>query len=109
MANFEDLKSTVSIANTVLCQSLKEYTPNQEAVLKIINDHFINKEFSISELKEKIPNLSSKTLNRYMKQFDGDFIIWNGEKGKNSRYSSIQSSNLLTPTDDFSSKILKLI
>ena len=98
IASLEDLKVILPLAEKVLIQSLKDISPRQELVLKIIEDEFTDVEFSPKQLYEKLgENTSSyKTVRNYLKTFEGlGLIEWNGTKGAGSRYTLLSSLALL--------------
>lgn len=107
IATLDDLKAILPIAGKVLVDSLKELSPKQIKVIEIIKNEFGDVEFSIGELANKVPSINRKTLSRYMKAFNDECVVWNGEKGKKSRYSLINSGVPVSQLDGFVSNMLK--
>jgi len=107
IARLDDLKAIMPIAGKVLVESLEEISPKKIKVLEIIKTEFNDMEFSLSQLKEKVHSISSKTLSRYLKEFNDEWVIWNGEKGKKSRYALLNSGVPVSQMGSFESRILK--
>lgn len=93
IATLEDLKAVLPLAEKVLIQSLKEISPRQEQVLKIIENEFKDNEFSPKQLHEKMEkDISYKTVRNYLKTFERlGMVEWNGTKGAGSRYTLLSS------------------
>jgi len=111
IASINDLKAIYPLAEKVLIQSLKDISPRQEQVLKVIEEEFADADFSPKQLHEKlVDNISYKTVRNYLKRFEElGLIEWNGTKGAGSRYT-LTSSLALLPNSPFSpSKSLFLL
>ena len=111
IASIEDLKVIFPLAEKVLIQSLKDISPRQEQVLKVIEDEFTDIEFSPKQLHEKLgENISYKTVRNYLKRFESlGLVEWNGKKGAGSGYT-FSSALALLPNSPFSqSKSLFLL
>lgn len=89
IASIEDLKVIYPLAEKVLIQSLKDISPRQEKVLKVIEDEFTDNEFSPKQLHEKLEKIISyKSVRNYLKRFESlGLVEWNGTKGAGSRYT----------------------
>jgi len=108
IATIQDLKAVLPVASRILSQSFKEYTPKQELVLKTIQNDLSTGEFSRGELKILHPDINTKALSRYLKQFNDDGQIdWNGERGKKSKYSFVSVVSSMSSMDNFANNILK--
>lgn len=103
IASIEDLKVVFPLAEKILIQSLKDISPRQEQVLRIIEDEFTDIEFSPKQLYEKVEkDISYKTVRNYLKRFESlGLIEWNGIKGAGSRYN-LSSSLAQLPNSLFS-------
>jgi len=89
IATISDLEAILPLAEVVLGQSLKEISPKQEKVLKIIQEEFGTVEFTLKELNEKTSQVCVyRTLQRYIDFFVKEgWVEWNGQKAKDSRYT----------------------
>jgi hypothetical protein len=96
----EDLTAILPLAEKVLMQSMKDISPKQEKVLRIIEENFENSEFSSKELFEKVKDeISLRTVKYYLKRLDSlGLIEWNGKKGTESRYNLSTTLALLPDT-----------
>lgn len=103
IASIKDLKVIFPLAEKILIQCLKDISPRQEQVLKVIEDEFTDNEFSPKQLHEKLKkNISYKTVRNYLKRFESlGLIEWNGTKGAGSRYT-FSSTLTLLPNSLFS-------
>lgn len=111
IASLDDLKAVFPLAEKVLIQSLKDISPRQEQVLKVIEDEFADIEFSPKQLHEKLrENVSYKTVRNYLKRLESlGLIEWNGTKGAGSRYALLPSLALLSNSPFSRSKSLFLL
>jgi len=99
IATFQDLEAILPLAEKVLIQSLKDISPKQETVLKVIQDEFGDDEFSSHQLAEKVQDISYTTVKSYLRRFGNlGLIEWNGKKGAESRYSLSNSIGSLSDT-----------
>lgn len=109
IATIEDLKAILPLSEVALLQSLKELSLRQEKVLTVIQEGFKDGSFSLGELRKKL-NINARTLRRYLKEFERDGLLdWNGEKGKNSRYSLSNFPVPMSSMSDFAPNLLKSI
>lgn len=100
IATKEDLMAVLPLADKVLIQSLKDISPGQETVLKIIQDEFPECEFSSHQLSEKVKDISYTTVKNYLRRFESlGLVEWNGKKGAESRYCL--SDSIVSLSDTF--------
>lgn len=94
VATVEDYRVAYELASTVLTQTLKELSPNQETFLENIKNKIgFNEEFAkrgLSEI-ECFKNYSDSTLKKYLKETSQKgYLEYNGEKGVKAAYSLIK-------------------
>ena len=88
VATVADFEAVLPLAETILTQSIKEMTPNQEATLAAIKTNFPDREFSIKELSALLDSVQYRSLKRYIDGFIKEGLLqWNGQKGAASRYT----------------------
>ena len=111
IATIEDFEKVLPIAETVLSQTMKELSLNEEKTLKIIESKFKESEFSTKELDEEIHGLVSyRHLQRYLNKFKEEGIIsWNGLRGSESKYSLASSKSLSRSSRIFPPNLLETL
>jgi len=100
IATKQDLTAILPLAEKVLMQSLKDISPKQERLLKIIEDDFGNEMFSSRQLYEKVKDVVSyTTVKNCLRRLDNLGIVeWNGKKGAESEYRVSTTLILLSDT-----------
>ena len=108
IAEVKDLEAILPLAEKVLSQSMKELSPKQEQAILILQNEFTHHEFSTKEAHNKTDHLVAySTLQSWFKQLEDVIFIWNGKKGRDSRYSILTTNGSLGSTDIFSPNFLQ--
>lgn len=111
IATVGDFEAILPLAEIVLSQSMKEISPKREAVLKKIEEEFLDTPFSVKEIHEKNGRKPAySTLQNWLKDFAKEGIVeWNAIKGAGSRYTLLSPDRSLVNNRILPPNILETI